>query len=115
MRRLAAPLLCLLAAGVAAAPAPKPRPWVDGWDRPVDWSGDCRFARAGDKLTIAVPGKGPGLDVQHGRLHAPHLLRDVKGDFVAQVRVRGDFKPAGEEGYHRAGLLITDGNLFVRV
>src|SRR5262249_46261637 len=98
-----------------AAPAPKPSIWTAGWDRPVDLCRDCRFDHDGDKLTITVPGKNHGLDVAENRLNAPHLLREVRGDFVVQVRVRGTFTPTGDEGYHRAGLLLMFGKSVVRV
>jgi hypothetical protein len=115
MHRLAVGLLCALAAIAAAvAPAPRPQPWVAGWDRPVDLAGNCRFDRNGDKLTITIPGKDHPLDVPNKRLNAPHLLRDVQGDFSVQVRVGGVGKPAGGTGYHRAGLLLTDGWVFWR-
>ena len=100
MHRPAALLLCALAGGLAAAPAPISRPsketgpWFDGWDRPVDPLGDCKFARKGDRLTITVPGKGHQLDIVQGGLNAPRLLREVEGDFLVQVRVRGDYRPA---------------------
>jgi hypothetical protein len=115
MNRLAAMLLCaLLAAAVMAAPAPAPRasgPWFDGWDRPVDPRGDCRFERKGDKLTITVPGEGHELDVKKGRLNAPYLLRNIEGDFAAQVRVGADFRHAelvGRGVERGAGLLLVD-------
>jgi hypothetical protein len=115
MHRLAAGLLCALATVAAAvAPAPRPQPWVAGWDRPVDLVGNCRFDRNADKLTITIPGKDHGLDVPNKRLNAPYLLRDVRGDFSVQVRVGAVGKPTGRTGYHRAGLLLTDGWVFWR-
>src|SRR5438876_465559 len=108
-------LLFVLGAVAFAAPAPKPSTWTAGWDKPVDPSRDCRFDYDGEKLTITVPGKNHGLDVMGNRLNAPHLLREVQGDFVVQVRVRGAFAPTGHEGYHRAGLLLTYGNTVVKV
>jgi regulation of enolase protein 1 (concanavalin A-like superfamily) len=119
MHRLAALLLCslLVAVAVTAAPAPvsKPRPskvWVDGWDKPVDQVGDCRFARVGDSLTIVVP---PSKDrwitgVVHGATSrtAPHMLRDVAGDFAVQVRVTGDFDVT-TDSVRGAGVLLKAG------
>jgi hypothetical protein len=112
MRRLAALLFSALAAAVVtAAPAPLPRAWVSGWDRPVDPLGGCRFRRSGDRLTLSVPGKGGGsLLNARGLLNCPRLLRGVEGDFVAQVRVGGNLALAlGARGYRRAGLLLVDG------
>jgi regulation of enolase protein 1 (concanavalin A-like superfamily) len=120
MHRLVALLLCALitggvaggvAGGLLSAPAPFPRsgrtvPWVTGWDRVVNPEGDCTFDRKGDHLTITVPGKGHEFDFEAGRLIAPHLLRDVEGDFAVQVRVGGDFHKGGG----RAGLLVLAGD-----
>jgi regulation of enolase protein 1 (concanavalin A-like superfamily) len=91
--------------------------WTDGWNWPIDPVGDCRFERKGDRLTITVPGKGHVLDPSAGGLLAPHLLRDVEGDFAVQVRVGGDFQRAklDENGvFRRAGLLLTDGKEYVK-
>src|SRR5262245_34558282 len=108
----------LAVAAVVAAPAPFPKPvkpWVTGWDTPVDPRRDCRFDRKGDKLTITVPGKGHGLYEDEG---APRLLREVGGDFGVQVRVDGNFghDPAGRpRGFRGAGICVTDGRWFVSV
>jgi regulation of enolase protein 1 (concanavalin A-like superfamily) len=116
MTRLTAVLLAaLLTFTVTAAPAPEPKPWVTGWDKPIDPSGDCRFRGDGDKLTLTVPGNDHELDVPGGRLRAPRLLRDVAGDFIVQVRVEGDFRLSSGDGFRRAGLLLTDGETFLRV
>ena len=84
-RYVAVSFLCsLLAGGLLGAPAPFHREtgaWYNGWDRPLDAVGGCKFDRHGDKLTITVPGKPHALNVREGRLDAPHLLRNVEGDF----------------------------------
>ncbi len=122
MHRAALVLCALVAAaagGLLGAPVPFPRPglrgpWVKGWDQPVNPLGGCRFHRSGDRLTITVPGNGHELDACEGRLNAPCLLRDVRGDFRVQVRVEGrglGATPVGEA--QRAGILVTDGNVFL--
>ena len=77
-----------------AAPAPSNVPWVTGWDKPVDPDKDCKFIRDKGTLTIEVPGKDHDLGIERGLMNSPRLLRDVEGDFVAQVRVSGTFKPS---------------------
>jgi regulation of enolase protein 1 (concanavalin A-like superfamily) len=116
MHRLAVALLpgALAAVTAWAAPAPQPRCWVVGWDRPVDPRGGCRFHPVAGTLTVTAPGKGHDLDVLNGRLNAPRLLRGVQGEFTAQVRVGALVRPAGR-GCYRAGLLLTDGKAFVTV
>jgi regulation of enolase protein 1 (concanavalin A-like superfamily) len=115
--RLAAALLCALAPlALPAAPAPQPRPWFRGWSKPVDPVGDCKFERAGDRLAITVPGAGHGVDVERAHLAAPHLLRDVEGDFVVQVRIRADFRPAelgAKDVCRAAGIVLLDGTRLI--
>jgi regulation of enolase protein 1 (concanavalin A-like superfamily) len=110
MHRLAALFVCaLLAVAAVAAPAPfRPSgPWFSGWDKPVDSVGDCTFDRNGDKLTLIVP-------AQKVRNKGPRLLRNVEGDFVAQVRITSTFRPAGKGEYDvAAALWITDGSTSV--
>jgi regulation of enolase protein 1 (concanavalin A-like superfamily) len=101
MHRIAFALSALAAGSLLAAPAPPVKPWVRGWDRPVDPLGDCRFDRKGETMTLTVPAR-------EERATAPRLLRDVEGDFVVQVRVGGPFGP----GRHRAGLILTAGQTF---
>jgi hypothetical protein len=95
MSRSLLTVVSLLAGGIAlAVPAPANKPWVTGWDKPVDPDKDCKFTIDKDTLTIEVPGKNHGLAVEIGLMNAPRLLRDVEGDFVAQVRVDGTFQPS---------------------
>jgi hypothetical protein len=110
MHRHAAWLLCWVSiavadAGLLAAPAPFPRSWVDGWDRPVNPTGRCRFEQKSDKLTITVSGPGHDLDADRGRLTAPLLLRPAEGDFVVQLRVDADYTHNG--GW--AGIVVCSG------
>jgi hypothetical protein len=124
MLRVLGLLPCALIVAVAAmaAPAPvyKPRlntAWVTGWDKPVDPLGDCRFDKEGDKLTISVPGKGHTFGREVAGISAPHLLREVEGDFSVEVRVVGDFRDANfnpGETRRGGGLLLADGVNLVR-
>jgi regulation of enolase protein 1 (concanavalin A-like superfamily) len=113
-------LLLFAAGSLLAAPAPFPRPegrsgpWHDGWARPV---GPGRFDRDRDRLTITSTGKATASDVDvEGRLMvSPHLLREVEGDFIAQVRVDSGFHLMGRvEGTvcRHAGLMVRYGKTF---
>ena len=95
---------------------------LDGWGTAFDPDGDCKFAVQNDKLTIAVPGKDHALCIEQNRMNAPRILRDVQGDFIAQVKVSGKY-PAGAESvvatrrpFHGAGLLLwVDEKTYVRL
>ncbi len=95
-------------------------PWGDA----VDPDGDCQFELdpREDKVRIIVPGKPHILSAEIGRVNAPRLLRDIKGDFDLIVRVAGTSNPAGKATttvyppYHGAGLLIwQDQENYVRL
>jgi regulation of enolase protein 1 (concanavalin A-like superfamily) len=113
----------LLAAGIVlAAPAPANRPWITGWDKPVDPDKDCKLTIDKGTLTIEVPGKDHDLGIERGLMNSPRLLRDVEGDFIAQVRVSGTFKPSQNSTSNQrlpfvgAGLLLmTDEKTYVRL
>ena len=87
---------------VAVAP-PKPAPagppavqsFEAGWDKAVDPDGDCKVTPDKNALTIEVPAKRHDLAGAQNVMNAPRLLRDVTGDFTAQVRVGGEFRPSG--------------------
>jgi regulation of enolase protein 1 (concanavalin A-like superfamily) len=123
MRRTLCVMVCILIGYVAmAAPTPADRPWVNGWDKPVDPDKDCKFIRDKATLTIEVPGRDHDLGVERGLMNSPRLLRDVEGDFVAQVRVDGTFQPSQESTSNErlpfvgAGLLLmADEKTYIRL
>jgi regulation of enolase protein 1 (concanavalin A-like superfamily) len=105
-----------------AAPAPATIPWITGWDKPVDPDKDCKFIRDKDTLTIEVPGKDHDLGIERNLMNSPRLLRDVEGDFVAQVRVSGTFQPSQNSSSNErlpfvgAGLLLmVDEKTYIRL
>ena len=117
MTRLASIALLAMAAGLlSAAPAPVPenKPFVTGWDKPVDPDGDCEFIRENGKLTIRVPGKDHDLGIERGLMNSPRLLQDVEGDFTVQVRIKGVFNPSPDStsaeriSFRGAGLLLWE-------
>lgn len=111
MSRSFALLVPLLAAGTLLA-APAPRPFRDGWNKPINPDYDCKFLRKNSTLTIEVPGSDHDFSPKRRRFNAPRLLRDIEGDFVMQVRVRAVFRPSeksaveGEEPSVAAGLVL---------
>ena len=97
---------------------------INGWGTVVDPDRDCRFAESDGKLTITVPGTYHDLTHSDGRdqLNSPRVIQEVKGDFVAQVKVHVFPLPA--EGtstskgicFVSSGLLIwLDGDNFIRM
>ncbi len=107
------------------AEPPKPPPagplaaqsFENGWDKPVDPDGDCKITPNKGALTIEVPaGKRHDLVLDQGVLNAPRLVRDVTGDFTAQVRVDGDFSPTAPSTsptglpYLGAGIVVGSGD-----
>jgi regulation of enolase protein 1 (concanavalin A-like superfamily) len=123
MRRSVVTVAFLLAAGIAlAAPVPANRPWVTGWDKSVDTDKDCKFTIDKDTLTIEVPGKDHDLAIERNLMNSPRLVRDVEGDFVAQVRVGGTFLPSHNSTSNErlpfvgAGLLLmADEKTYIRL
>ena len=108
----------LVLCGVLAAsyPAPQDVPFETGWDKPVDPDGDCRFLHDKGVLTIELPGRHHDLAAEADIVNAPRLLRDVEGDFTAQVRVDGYFRPTIVSTYNQAvpflsgGLVLMNGD-----
>src|SRR5262245_24173007 len=110
-------LLALACTAFAADPEPdpEPNPFEKGWDKPTDPDKDCKFQREKGGLTITVPGKDHDLAAERKVMNSPRLLRDVEGDFIAFVRVGGDFTPSLNATTNErvpfvgAGLVLMDG------
>src|SRR5687767_5689900 len=64
---------------------------IAGWGTWVDPDGDCAVSKAGDAVTItvspAVHDLWPENPEPARRANAPRVLRDVRGDFSAEVTV----------------------------
>jgi regulation of enolase protein 1 (concanavalin A-like superfamily) len=97
---------------------------IMGWGTVVDPDSDCQFSEAGGKLTITVPGTYHDLTHSEGRdqLNSPRVIQEVKGDFVAQVKVHAFPLPAENTSTSKgicfvsSGLLIwLDGDNFIRM
>jgi S1-C subfamily serine protease len=63
-----------------------------GWGTVIDPDKDCKITPNDKRLTIEIPGKLHELDYDGGLTNAPRVMREVEGDFVATVKVTGDFK-----------------------
>jgi regulation of enolase protein 1 (concanavalin A-like superfamily) len=85
---------------------------LKSWGLKVDPNRDCQFALDGDRLTINIPAIKHNLCVEVGEMNAPRVLREIEGDFIAQIKVSGNVGHQGSStsrqflGYHGAGLLL---------
>lgn len=95
---------------------------IPGWGKPLDPDGDCKFSVAGPRLNISVPGTPHALVIERNQMNAPRVVREVEGDFVAQVKVVGHFprgaeaKVEGRRPYHSAGFFLAkDDKSYIRL
>ncbi len=95
---------------------------LKSWGLKVDPDRDCRFALDGDRLTINVPATKHNLCVEVREMNAPRVLREIDGDFIAQIKVSGNVGHQGSStsrqyyGYHGAGwLLWQDERNYIRL
>jgi hypothetical protein len=110
---------------LAAAPIPKEtneQQLARLFGTPVDPNKDCAFAFDGKKLTVKV-GKGDHALHTSGRTAAPRTLREVEGDFTAEVTAAPGERPQearpAMEGrmlkFYSQGLLLwVDDGTFIR-
>src|SRR5262249_15662683 len=82
------------------------------WGHLVDADRACRFRVEADRLYIKIPPKPHVLSAEIGVTNAPRVLRDVVGDFHAEVTalgsIPGDAKSLlnGRWPFYAAGLLV---------
>jgi regulation of enolase protein 1 (concanavalin A-like superfamily) len=108
-----------------AAGTPEPEPTgkeLAGWGLAIDKDKDCQFRPEEKTLALEVPGTLHDLNPDSGVLNAPRVMRPVEGDFLATVKVTGDFKPGGKSTnpkgvpYNGAGILIwSDSDNYIRL
>jgi hypothetical protein len=85
---------------------------LKGWGVVVDPDRDCRIGLEGERLTITVPPKRHDLSIEVGDVNAPRVLQEIKGDFIAQLKILGKVRHTGDptsahfRAYHGAGLLL---------
>ena len=86
---------------------------IAGWGQVVDPTGKCHVARMADELAINVPAGKYQLTLEN--MDAPRVLREVKGDFTAQVAVLPFYRPGANEEWVGTGLVVwKDRDHFVR-
>jgi regulation of enolase protein 1 (concanavalin A-like superfamily) len=121
-RRILPALLsaCVLAAGLAAQE--KKTRTIEGWGTVSDPADDCTLKHTKQKLTVTVPGGTHDLNQAIGGMKAPRVLREVDGDFTAQVKVTGEFMPGEKAGaentrpFNSGGLLLwQDSKNYIRL
>ena len=95
---------------------------LKGWGVAVDPDRDCRIGLEGEKLTITVPSKRHDLSIEVGDVNAPRVLQEIKGDFIAQLKISGNVGHTGNRtsehylAYHGAGLLLwQDERTYIRL
>jgi regulation of enolase protein 1 (concanavalin A-like superfamily) len=83
---------------------------------------DSQYRSDGAGVTITIPGTAHVNSLQIRKTNAPRILREVKGDFVAQVRIPDRIQPGSQplEGFpiafQGAGLLLwQDEKNYVRL
>lgn len=117
----------VLAASLVAAAAPVPKETAEQklarvFGTPVDPNKDCTFDFDGNKLTIKA-GKGDhALHVAQMRMAAPRTLKEVEGDFVAEVKASAEHPTAAKPAlasrnflFHSQGLLLwADDKNYIR-
>src|SRR4051812_42849514 len=108
--------LWIVAGGLFALPA------LRGGDRPggvkgggglTDPDGDCKVKGRKATLAMSLPGAAHDFAGELKRWNAPRVMSKVDGDFIAEVRVSGEFRPAAEStipgrlAYNGAGILLV--------
>ena len=64
---------------------PSERITIKGWGTVVDDEGVCRFTVERDRVAIAIPWTVHALSAERRQMNAPRVLREVEGDFLAEV------------------------------
>jgi hypothetical protein len=104
----------VVAGQAGMAPDPRRRE-ISRWGLAVDPGPDSQIHGDPTTLTITVPPNLHDLNARISTYNAPRVIRDVDGDFDAEVRVEGDFTPgsicslAGAIPFVGGGIVICGG------
>jgi regulation of enolase protein 1 (concanavalin A-like superfamily) len=92
------------------------------WGEFVDPDGDCKIKFNNGALSLEVPGTLHDLTTAMDKVNAPLILQQIEGDFIARVKVCGEFQPngpatrAGGIPFNGAGLVLwLDADHFIRI
>lgn len=113
---ISAALGLLLSATALADEKPRSGDPIRGWGHWVDPDEDCAVEPTEVRLRIVVPAKAHDLSNELGLMNAPRVVRDVDGDFIAQVKVVGKVNPQGPSTipvrppFNGAGLFLAGNN-----
>ena len=107
---LAVGAFCLLVCGHAGDIFAQQR--FAGWGALVDPDGDCAAKVENGRLMFTIVGRHDVSDDAQGIMNAPRVLQEIEGDFVALVKVGGEFKPAGPSTFD-IHLPYNGGGLFI--
>ncbi len=88
----------------------------------IDPLNDCKLQREGKGVSLQIPATLHAFDPDRGVADAPRALTDVAGDFVAQVKISGTFRPGTAPlpnlpiTFQGAGILVwQDMNNYIRL
>src|SRR3989304_1746268 len=102
----------LCAAGVATSGSAEE---IEGWGTIINPDGDCTIRSSSGKVTFEIPAGVHniwfGRPDETKRFNAPRVMREIEGDFIAQVQGTADWNPdvpTSEYYYNGAGLLVWD-------
>jgi hypothetical protein len=107
---------CLMALPVRSVEADKAGPKLKGWGQVYDPDRDCDITFKDGAVEFKIPGTRHDFAADIKIQNSPRVLCDLKGDFIAEVKVSGAFEPGatstipGRRPYHGAGLLVIKDN-----
>ena len=89
---------------------------IEDWGTIIDPDRKCAVVIRNHRVAIELPAGAFDLSVELRRTNAPRILQDVRGDFVLDVKVDGEFQTGDatiEErtAYNGAGLLLWQDDL----
>jgi regulation of enolase protein 1 (concanavalin A-like superfamily) len=114
-------VVALVACPITRAAEKKDGDQIKGWGAVVDPDRDCNIQWANEDLFLGVPVNAHDLSVEQQKMNSPRVLREVEGDFIAQVKVVGEFGPdkspvKDRVSFQGAGLLLMkDDQTYVRL